>query len=107
MLIAWTCRRWTVKYAHTGGGSRHGPGRRAGSQVWSFSRLDVTDENNNGETPLSPDRDQLLAQVYDQLRAIARARLSHESPGHSLQATELVHEAYLKLQNHPALGGSD
>jgi RNA polymerase sigma factor (TIGR02999 family) len=67
----------------------------------------VADEIDNGDTPLSADRDQLLAQVYDQLRAIARARLSHESPGHSLQATELVHEAYLKLQNHPALGGSD
>ncbi len=67
----------------------------------------MADENDNGDTPLSADRDQLLAQVYDQLRAIARARLSHESPGHSLQATELVHEAFLKLQNHPALGGSD
>ena len=45
----------------------------------------------------------LLAQVYDQLRAIARARLAGEHSGHSLQATELVHEAYLKLQNQMSL----
>jgi RNA polymerase sigma factor (TIGR02999 family) len=53
-----------------------------------------------------PDR-QLLAQVYDQLRAVARARLARESPGHSLQATELVHEAYLKLQHHPSILKAD
>jgi RNA polymerase sigma factor (TIGR02999 family) len=46
---------------------------------------------------------ELLAQVYDQLRAIARARLAGEHLGHSLQATDLVHEAYLKLQNHISL----
>lgn len=46
----------------------------------------------------------LLSQVYDQLRTIARARLAHERPDHSLQATELVHEAYLKLcQQHSLL----
>ena len=49
------------------------------------------------------DDGQLLAQVYDQLRTIARARLSRERVGHSLQATELVHEAFLKLQRHPSL----
>src|SRR6476660_6827078 len=41
--------------------------------------------------------DELLAQVYDQLRAIARSRLNDESPNHTLQATALVHEAWLKL----------
>jgi RNA polymerase sigma factor (TIGR02999 family) len=49
----------------------------------------------------------LLEQVYDQLRAIARARLAREAPGHSLQATELVHEAFLKLQHHPSILTSD
>jgi RNA polymerase sigma factor (TIGR02999 family) len=49
----------------------------------------------------------LLSQVYDQLRGIARARLAKERVGHSLQATELVHEAYLKLQNHPSLLQAD
>jgi RNA polymerase sigma factor (TIGR02999 family) len=51
--------------------------------------------------------DELLAQVYDQLRAIARARMANERPGHSLQATALVHEAYLKLQNHPSILHAD
>ena len=53
------------------------------------------------------DDGQLLAQVYDQLRTIARARLARERVGHSLQATELVHEAFLKLQRHPSLMQSD
>ena len=55
----------------------------------------------------APDDGQLLAQVYDQLRTIARARLARERVGHSLQATELVHEAFLKLQRHPSLMQSD
>lgn len=39
----------------------------------------------------------LLALVYDELRGIARARMSGMSPGQSLRPTDLVHEAYLKL----------
>jgi RNA polymerase sigma factor (TIGR02999 family) len=35
--------------------------------------------------------------VYDQLRTLAAARLGSESPGHTLDATALVHEAYLRL----------
>ena len=35
--------------------------------------------------------------LYDELRALARARLRQERPDHSLQATALVHEAYLRL----------
>ncbi|HEY7089528.1 MAG TPA: ECF-type sigma factor [Tepidisphaeraceae bacterium] len=42
-------------------------------------------------------RGRLLAAVYDELRAMARQRLRHERAGHTLQATALVHEAYLKL----------
>ena len=49
----------------------------------------------------------LLAQVYDQLRALARARLANERDDHSLQATELVHEAYLKLRGNGLLSGDD
>jgi RNA polymerase sigma factor (TIGR02999 family) len=40
---------------------------------------------------------QLLPLVYDQLRALAAAKLAHESPGQTLQPTALVHEAYLRL----------
>ena len=41
--------------------------------------------------------DRLLPLVYDELRKLAAARLAQEMPGQSLQATALVHEAYLKL----------
>jgi RNA polymerase sigma factor (TIGR02999 family) len=39
----------------------------------------------------------LLALVYDELRALAARRIAAENPGHSLQPTALVHEAYLRL----------
>jgi RNA polymerase sigma factor (TIGR02999 family) len=39
----------------------------------------------------------LLPLVYDELRKLAAARLGRESPGQTLQATALVHEAYLRL----------
>jgi RNA polymerase sigma factor (TIGR02999 family) len=41
--------------------------------------------------------DQLLPLVYDELRKLAAARMAHESPDHTLQATALVHEAYVRL----------
>jgi RNA polymerase sigma factor (TIGR02999 family) len=41
--------------------------------------------------------DELMPLVYDELRQVARQRLRHEHPGHTLQPTALVHEAYLKL----------
>ena len=41
--------------------------------------------------------EQLLPLVYDELRRLAARRLAGEGPGHTLQPTGLVHEAYLKL----------
>src|SRR5262245_12467578 len=41
--------------------------------------------------------ERLLPLVYDELRKLAAARLAEEKPGHTLQATALVHEAYLRL----------
>ncbi|MGA2253490.1 MAG: ECF-type sigma factor [Thermoguttaceae bacterium] len=41
--------------------------------------------------------DQLLPLVYDELRRLAAGRMARESPGQTLQATALVHEAYLRL----------
>ena len=41
--------------------------------------------------------DQLMPLVYDELRSLARAHLRRERPGHTLQGTALVHEAYLRL----------
>lgn len=41
--------------------------------------------------------EELLPLVYDELRKLAAAKMAQESPDHTLQATALVHEAYLKL----------
>lgn len=41
--------------------------------------------------------DQLLPLVYHELRKLAAAKLAHEKPGQTLQATALVHDAYIRL----------
>ncbi len=41
--------------------------------------------------------EKLLPLVYDELRKLAAAKLAHENPGQTLQATALVHEAFLRL----------
>jgi RNA polymerase sigma factor (TIGR02999 family) len=41
--------------------------------------------------------EQLLPLVYEELRKLAAHKLAHEQPGQTLQATALVHEAYLRL----------
>src|SRR5438270_8112474 len=43
--------------------------------------------------------EQLLPLVYDELRKLAAQKLAQENPGQTLQATALVHEAYLRLVN--------
>ncbi|MDR3377462.1 MAG: ECF-type sigma factor [Verrucomicrobiae bacterium] len=43
--------------------------------------------------------EQLLPLVYAELRALAAARMARESPGQTLQATALVHEAWMRLAN--------
>ena len=49
---------------------------------------------NRGETGSA---ENLLPLVYDQLRCLAAARMTQECAGHTLQATALVHEAWLRL----------
>lgn len=49
----------------------------------------------------STDANQLLPLLYDELRQLAAAKLKHERPDHTLQATALVHEAWLRV------GGED
>ena len=44
---------------------------------------------------------ELLPLVYDELRRLAAQKLSHEKPGQTLQATALVHEAWLRLVEEP------
>lgn len=45
--------------------------------------------------------DQLLPLVYKELRRLASKKLANEKSGQTLQATALVHEAYLRLVDHP------
>src|SRR5206468_8512056 len=64
-------------------------------------------ENSEGTGPLlcvtsrateaPADAGQLLPLVYQSLKELARRRMALERPGHTLQATALVHEAYLRL----------
>jgi RNA polymerase sigma factor (TIGR02999 family) len=51
--------------------------------------------------------EQLLPLVYEELRELAAQRLSHERPGQTLQATALVHEAYLRLVGGEPQAGWD
>ncbi|UCG58180.1 MAG: sigma-70 family RNA polymerase sigma factor [Phycisphaerales bacterium] len=53
--------------------------------------LNAIEQGNTGAA------DQLLPVVYEELRLLAAQRLSRESPGQTLQATALVHEAYIRL----------
>ena len=51
--------------------------------------------------------EQLLPLVYDELRKLAAQKLALEKPGQTLQATALVHEAYLRLVDGEQQGTSD
>ncbi len=48
--------------------------------------------------------DELLPLVYEELRLLAARKLSHEPPGQTLQATALVHEAYVRLVGDASQG---
>lgn len=55
-------------------------------------------DTSGGSDPKSSwDADALLPEVYDALRRLSQHKLSSESPGQTLQATALVHEAWLRL----------
>lgn len=59
--------------------------------------LDVTDLLLRWSAGDERALDELTPLVYDDLRRLARALLTRETPGHTLQATALVHEVYLRL----------
>lgn len=50
-------------------------------------------------------RQQLPASIYNELHEIARRFMRRESPGHSLQPTALLHEAYLRMAGQEVLSG--
>jgi RNA polymerase sigma factor (TIGR02999 family) len=62
-----------------------------------LSMTDVTRILETMEHGEPESAEQLLPLVYEELRRLAVQRLRQESPGHTLQATALVHEAYLRL----------
>src|SRR5215469_4238 len=65
------------------------------------SGADVTTLPNSlaaGDQEAAP---QLVPLIYEELRRLAAQRRQHERPGHTLQATALVHEVYLKLAGQP------
>ena len=57
----------------------------------------MTSGNDGANSGRSATAEELFPQVYDELRRLARDYLRRERPGHTLQPTALVHEAYLKL----------
>ena len=64
---------------------------------------DVTRILNAIEEGNTQAADELLPLIYEELRVLASQKLSREKPGQTLQATALVHEAYIKLvgsENH-------
>lgn len=76
-----TCRRWKV----------------ARSRRYAVGMSDITrilSAIGNGEPQAA---EQLLPLVYGELRKLAAARMAHENPGQTLEATALVHEVYLRL----------
>jgi RNA polymerase sigma factor (TIGR02999 family) len=70
---------------------------QVGKCLIQFSMNDVTQILSAIEQGDTRAADQMFPLVYDALRELAAARLAHEGPGQTLQATALVHEAYLKL----------
>jgi RNA polymerase sigma factor (TIGR02999 family) len=52
--------------------------------------------NSAGQSD-APAANELLSLVYEELRRLAAAKMAQEAPGHTLQATALVHEAWLRL----------
>jgi len=54
----------------------------------------ILDQMNRGDPSAA---EQLLPLVYDELRKLAGARMAKEQPGQTLDATSLVHEAYIRL----------
>jgi RNA polymerase sigma factor (TIGR02999 family) len=65
--------------------------------VYSTTMTDVTNILSQIEQGDPSAAEQLLPLVYEELRKLATAKLAHEKPGQTLQATALVHDAYIRL----------
>jgi RNA polymerase sigma factor (TIGR02999 family) len=67
------------------------------ASTWLGKRPRVTQLLNEIESGDGKAADELLPVVYNELRKLAAQKLRHEQPGQTLQATALVHEAYVRL----------
>jgi RNA polymerase sigma factor (TIGR02999 family) len=65
--------------------------------LWSLSMTDVTRILSAIEDGDAQASEQLLPLVYEELRKLATSKMAQEKPGQTLQATGLVHEAYVRL----------
>lgn len=93
--ISW----WMPACSMFGGSDLHCP---ATCLDLSFTRMnEVTRLLNAIEQGDPHAAEELLPLVYDELRKLAAHKLAQEKPGQTLQATALVHEAYLRLVNDP------
>lgn len=59
-------------------------------------------ENGDVTGPYCPPTNEVLPEVYRELHALAEVLMSQERPGHTLQPTALIHEAYLRLAEQDA-----
>jgi RNA polymerase sigma factor (TIGR02999 family) len=64
---------------------------------WNFRVSEITQILREVEEGNSQAAQELLPLVYEELRRLAAAKMSNQPPGQTLQATALVHEAYLRL----------
>src|SRR5262245_56923941 len=64
--------------------------------------MECISTNSPRATTAPPSAASLLQTVYAELRRLAAAKLANEKPGQTIQATALVHEAWLRLQKNPA-----
>ena len=84
-------------------GAAHIASMTATAGVWRITCLSPDNAQTaanrlmNPDPPKPPAADELAPLVYDELRRLAAAYMRRERPGQTLQATALVHEAYLRL----------
>ena len=83
--------------SHRASSLGHSPGTRHGRPTASLSMTDVTRILSDIEQGDPQAAEQLLPLVYEELRKLAARKLAQEKPGQTLQATALVHEAYVRL----------
>jgi RNA polymerase sigma factor (TIGR02999 family) len=89
----------------TGDPAQARSGDASGRPSEAVSMSDVTRVLSDVEKGDRQAAEQLLPLVYDELRKLAAGHLANEGPGHPLDATALVHEAYLRLTGDQQFDG--